>query len=63
MDRTGLAQEFLPARGGRVYRGDVNVLSNIVADAIAVVGFDPYARLVEHLAARGRVRAPARARA
>ncbi len=49
-------------RDGRVYYYDVNALSNFVADAPAVVGFDPYARLVDYLVARGGLRAPVPAR-
>ncbi len=49
-------------RDDRVYYYDVNVLSNFVADAEAVVGFNPYARLVDYLTARGGLRAPAPAR-
>lgn len=37
--------------GGIVYY-DINALSNFVADAVNVVGFDPFARLVDYLAAR-----------
>ena len=36
--------------GQRVYY-DVNALSNFVADAPRVIGFDPHARLVDFLAA------------
>lgn len=46
-------------RDGRVYYYDVNVLSNFVADAEAVVGFNPYARLVDYLVARGGFLTPA----
>jgi hypothetical protein len=61
LDLAGV-EYLVSERDGRVYYYDVNVLSNFVADAAAVVGFDPYARLVDYLAARGRLRAPARAR-
>ena len=37
--------------GQRVYY-DVNALSNFVADAPRVIGFDPHARLVDFLAER-----------
>ncbi|MCA1635777.1 MAG: hypothetical protein LC802_19335 [Acidobacteria bacterium] len=36
-------------RDGSVYFYDINALSNFVADAEAVVGFDPHARLVDFL--------------
>ena len=37
------------ARNGQRYYYDVNALSNFVADAPRVVGFDPFARLVDYL--------------
>ncbi len=48
-------------RDGAIYFYDINVLSNFVTNAVQVVGFDPYARLVNYLVARGhlRVRVPA----
>lgn len=39
--------------GQRVYY-DINALSNFVADAVRVVGFDPFARLVDYLLQRAR---------
>jgi glutathione synthase/RimK-type ligase-like ATP-grasp enzyme len=36
-------------RDGRVYFYDINALSNFVADAQSIVGFDPHARLVDFL--------------
>jgi hypothetical protein len=36
-------------RDGQAYLYDVNALSNFVADAVNVVGFDPFARLVDYL--------------
>jgi hypothetical protein len=36
-------------RDGQLYYYDVNALSNFVADAVRVVGFDPFARLVDYL--------------
>lgn len=45
--------EFLvDDRDGRWYVYDVNALSNFVADAPNVVGFDPFARLVDYLEGR-----------
>lgn len=41
-------------RDGEIYFYDVNVLSNFVSDALSVVGFDPYAVLVDYLVERGR---------
>ena len=49
-------------RDGRHYFYDVNALSNFVADAPNVVGFDPFARLVDYLEARAPAAASARAR-
>lgn len=39
-------------RDGRHYFYDINALSNFVADAPTVVGFDPFARLVDYLEER-----------
>lgn len=39
-------------RDGRVYVYDINALSNFVADARNVIGFDPFEHLVDYLAAR-----------
>ena len=39
-------------RDGKHYFYDVNALSNFVADAENVIGFDPFVRLVDYLAAR-----------
>ena len=40
------------ARDGRLHFYDINALSNFVANAEAVVGFDPWAHLVDWLTAR-----------
>ncbi len=39
-------------RDGRHYFYDINALSNFVADAPSVIGFDPFERLVDYLVAR-----------
>ena len=39
-------------RDGRHYFYDINALSNFVADARTVIGFDPFERLVDYLEAR-----------
>jgi len=44
---------------GEIYYYDINVLSNFVTNAAQVVGFDPYARLVDYLQIRGRLSARA----
>ncbi len=41
-------------RDGRVVYYDVNALSNFVADARRVIGFDPHERLVDYLMAEAR---------
>jgi glutathione synthase/RimK-type ligase-like ATP-grasp enzyme len=42
-------------RDGKHYFYDINALSNFVADAVRVVGFDPFARLVDYLEARAGI--------
>jgi hypothetical protein len=39
-------------RDGKLLYYDINALSNFVADAVNVVGFDPFARLVDYLQKR-----------
>ena len=39
-------------RDGRHYFYDINALSNFVADARRVIGFDPFERLVDYLVRR-----------
>ena len=39
-------------RNGQIYYYDINALSNFVADAPRVIGFDPFSRLVDYLMAR-----------
>lgn len=45
----GGIEYMVDARDGRLYYYDVNALSNFVADAPSVVGFDPFARLADYL--------------
>jgi len=45
----GGVEYLVDARDGRRYYYDVNALSNFVADAPRVVGFDPVERLVDYL--------------
>ncbi len=47
-------------RDGEVYFYDVNALSNFVSDATRLVGFDPYAELVNYLVVRAGIRELAR---
>jgi len=48
----GGVEYLVDDRDGRHYYYDVNALSNFVADAPAVVGFDPWSRFVDYLEAR-----------
>jgi hypothetical protein len=45
----GGVEYFVDDRDGRPYYYDINALSNFVADAPRVVGFDPFARLADYL--------------
>ena len=55
----GGVEYLVNARDGQVYYYDVNALSNFVADAPRVVGFDPFPRLVDYLLARAGLAEPA----
>ena len=48
-------------RDGRLYYYDINALSNFVADGPRVVGFDPFARLVDYLEREAGVATPVQA--
>jgi glutathione synthase/RimK-type ligase-like ATP-grasp enzyme len=48
----GGIEYMIDERDGRHYFYDINALSNFVADARNVVGFDPFERLVDYLVAR-----------
>ena len=45
----GGIEYLIDDRTGDVLYYDINALSNFVADAVQVVGFDPYARFVDYL--------------
>jgi hypothetical protein len=45
----GGIEYMIDARDGQLYFYDINALSNFVADAPNVVGFDPFARLADYL--------------
>ena len=45
----GGVEYLIDERDGRPKFYDINALSNFVADAVRVVGFDPHARLVDYL--------------
>ena len=52
--------EFLvDDRDGKHYFYDINALSNFVADAPSVIGFDPFERLVDYLESRAGIASPA----
>lgn len=53
----GGVEYLVDDRDGRPYVYDINALSNFVADAPRVVGFDPFERLVDYLARRAWGRA------
>jgi len=48
----GGVEYLVNARDGQVYFFDINALSNFVADAVHVVGFDPIPKLVDYLLKR-----------
>jgi hypothetical protein len=48
----GGIEYLIDDRTGDVLFYDINALSNFVADAVNVVGFDPYARFVDYLEAQ-----------
>lgn len=50
----GGIEYMIDDRDGRLAYYDVNALSNFVADARNVVGFDPFARLVDYLEQRAK---------
>ena len=45
----GGVEYMIDSRDGRHYFYDINALSNFVADAPRVIGFDPFVRLVDYL--------------
>lgn len=51
----GGIESFVDDRDGRLLYYDVNALSNFVADAPKVIGFDPFARLVDYLLERANL--------
>jgi hypothetical protein len=48
----GGIEYLIDDRDGRHYFYDINALSNFVADARNVIGFDPFERLVDYLVER-----------
>lgn len=55
----GGIEYLIDDRDGRAYFYDLNALSNFVADAPNVIGFDPFERLVDYLEERAGLRIPA----
>ena len=55
----GGIEYMIDDRDGRLVYYDINALSNFVADAPNVVGFDPFARLVDYLEVRAGFRVEA----
>lgn len=53
----GGVEYLINDRDGLQYFYDINALSNFVADAPSVVGFDPFIDLVDFIIKRARVRA------
>jgi hypothetical protein len=51
----GGIEYMVDQRDGRHYFYDINALSNFVADARNVIGFDPFERLVDYLIERAGV--------
>jgi hypothetical protein len=54
----GGVEYLINARDGQVYFYDINALSNFVADAPNVVGFDPFPKLVDYILARAGLTEP-----
>ena len=50
----GGVEYMIDDRDGQLYYYDINALSNFVADAPRVIGFDPFARLADYLEAEVR---------
>jgi hypothetical protein len=47
------------ARDGQAYFYDINALSNFVADAPNVIGFDPWTNFVDYIELRAAAGTPA----
>jgi hypothetical protein len=50
----GGAEFIIDDRDGRLYYYDINALSNFVSEGPRVIGFDPFARLVDYLVQEAR---------
>ena len=51
----GGIEYMIDSRDGKPYFYDINALSNFVADARNVIGFDPFEKLVDYLVQRAGV--------
>jgi hypothetical protein len=51
----GGVEYIIDDRDGSLYYYDINALSNFVADASRVVGFDPFVRLADYLEQEARL--------
>ena len=51
----GGIEYLIDDRDGKPYFYDINALSNFVADAPNVIGFDPFARFVDYLELRAGI--------
>jgi hypothetical protein len=54
----GGVEYMIDERDGQLYYYDINALSNFVADARNVIGFDPFVNLVDYLLQRARYAEP-----
>ena len=52
----GGIEYIIDDRDGEIYYYDVNALSNFVADAVNVIGFNPHEKLVDYLEMRAGVK-------
>src|SRR5271156_2076719 len=50
----GGVEYIIDARDGKLYYYDINALSNFVSDGATLIGFDPFARLVDYLVQESR---------
>ena len=55
----GGVEYLINERDGDAYYYDINALSNFVADASNVIGFDPFPRLVDFIMKRAGIRSSA----
>jgi hypothetical protein len=51
----GGIEYLIDDRDGKAYYYDINALSNFVADAPNVIGFDPFARFADYIESRAGI--------